>query len=556
MSGQRMVLAPHHANPRRDLPSQEPERRAAAGRDEPQPLRQVLLLEGGHQVAATDDGLRVAAGQALRQRIGAVVEGRDFVDAERAVPDDCRRAVAGLQESLDGHRSDIENFHLGGDGIDRHGFHEDAGPGLGSHDGVERQDERRARAEQRSRHLQLVALPRRAAHPQALRLQEGAGHRAPDAEAIDAPQQAAQDPDLRRNLRAAHDRHQRMRGIGHDPAQGDDLALHQESGDGRQVLCDPHRRGVGSVRGAERIVDIKLAEGGQLPGKGRVVFGFAGIEADILQHHNLAVAHRPHSGLDRGTDAVLQVAHRPSHELAEPLRQRRGPVGVVDLAVGAAEMRDQDHARTALDQVLDRRERLADAGIVDDAAILDRDVEVDADQHALARDVEVANRGFLERAAQADVGSQFSRSPMNTARSTTRQEYPHSLSYQENTLPCRSPMTMVSGASTMDELELPLKSLETSSSSVTARMPLRSLAAASRKASLMVSADTGSRVMTARATRDTFGVGTRSAIPWNLPFSSGMTSAIALAAPVVVGITESAAARARRKSLWGASSNR
>ena len=129
------------------------------------------------------------------------------------------------------------------------------------------------------------------------------------------------------------------------------------------------------------------------------------------------------------------MAHGAAHQLAEPIRQWRGPVGIVDLAVGTAEMGDHDHARTALDQVLDGRERLADPGIVDDTAVLDRDVEVDADQHALARDVEVANRGFLERAAQADVGSQFSRSPMNTARSTTRQEYPHSLSYQEKTLP-------------------------------------------------------------------------------------------------------------------------
>ena len=115
---------------------------------------------------------------------------------------------------------------------------------------------------------------------------------------------------------------------------------------------------------------------------------------------------------------------------------------------------------------------------------------------------------------------------------------------------------MVSGASTMEEYGLPLKSAETSSSSVTARMPFRSLAAASRRASLMVSADTGSRVITARSTSETFGVGTRSEMPWNLPFNSGMTRAIAVAAPVLVGITERVAARARRRSLCGASSSR
>src|SRR5437870_12476669 len=110
---------------------------------------------------------------------------------------------------------------------------------------------------------------------------------------------------------------------------------------------------------------------------------------------------------------------------------------------------------------------------------------------------------------------------------------------------------MVRGASTMDELELPLKSLETSSSSVTARMPLRSLAAASRNASLMVSADTGSRVMTARLTSDTFGGGTRREMPCDMPFSSGLTRVIGDVAPVLVVIIDIAVARAGRVGVTG-----
>jgi hypothetical protein len=50
---------------------------------------------------------------------------------------------------------------------------------------------------------------------------------------------------------------------------------------------------------------------------------------------------------------------------------------------------------------------------------------------------------------------------------------------------------------------------------------------------------------------ETSGVGTRMAIPSIFPFSSGSTSAVAFAAPVVVGIIDSAAARARRRSLCG-----
>ena len=48
---------------------------------------------------------------------------------------------------------------------------------------------------------------------------------------------------------------------------------------------------------------------------------------------------------------------------------------------------------------------------------------------------------------------------------------------------------------------------------------------------------------------ETFGVGTRMDEPSSLPFSSGSTRPNALAAPVEVGIIDSAAARARYRSL-------
>ena len=56
-----------------------------------------------------------------------------------------------------------------------------------------------------------------------------------------------------------------------------------------------------------------------------------------------------------------------------------------------------------------------------------------------------------------------------------------------------------------------------------------------------------------RSTTETLGVGTRMAKPSSLPSISGMTSLRALAAPVELGIMESAAARARRRSLCGVS---
>ena len=58
---------------------------------------------------------------------------------------------------------------------------------------------------------------------------------------------------------------------------------------------------------------------------------------------------------------------------------------------------------------------------------------------------------------------------------------------------------------------------------------------------------------TSSDTSDTFGVGTRMAVPSSLPFSSGSTRPTALAAPVLVGIIDRAAARARCRSLCSVS---
>ena len=52
---------------------------------------------------------------------------------------------------------------------------------------------------------------------------------------------------------------------------------------------------------------------------------------------------------------------------------------------------------------------------------------------------------------------------------------------------------------------------------------------------------------------DAFSSGTRTARPFRRPSSSGKIRPIAVAEPVVVGISERDAARARRRSLCGAS---
>src|SRR2546421_621614 len=127
-------------------------------------------------------------------------------------------------------------------------------------------------------------------------------------------------------------------------------------------------------------------------------------------------------------------------------------------------------------------------------------------------------------------------------RSTIRQLKPHSLSYQLTTLAQSPPSMAVEGASTIEECWSFLKSDETSSSWLTARMPRSSPLAASSKAALMSSAVVVLPSATVRSTTDTSRIGTRKERPANLPDSSGSTSATARFAPVEVGMMLSGAA--------------
>jgi hypothetical protein len=187
-------------------------------------------------------------------------------------------------------------------------------------------------------------------------------------------------------------------------------------------MRDPGGGCVRPMRGAERVVDIEIAKGGELLGEHRVIFRFAPVEAHILEHHDIAVPHGRDSRLDRRADAVIQMTNRALQQLTQALGQRPGPVRLVDLAVRTAQVRHQDDPGVPLDQVRDGRKRRADPRVIDDPARLHRRVEVDANEHAFAGNVDIMDGGFVQRAADGCVRCQFSRSPMNTLRSTTRQE--------------------------------------------------------------------------------------------------------------------------------------
>jgi predicted GNAT superfamily acetyltransferase len=82
------------------------------------------------------------------------------------------------------------------------------------------------------------------------------------------------------------------------------------------------------------------------------------------------------------------------------LRHRAKTVFVDTLALGPSEVRGEDHARSLLDRVLNRRQRGGYARVVINLAIFDGNVEVDADEDAFATKIKIFDRKFSHKKAQ------------------------------------------------------------------------------------------------------------------------------------------------------------
>ena len=128
-------------------------------------------------------------------------------------------------------------------------------------------------------------------------------------------------------------------------------------------------------------------------------------------------------------------------------------------------------------------------------------------------------------------------------------EYAHSLSYHARTFTNVSLSWIPAVASKIEVCGSPLKSEETTASSVYAKMPLSSFYEARFISLQMSSYLAGFLRLTVRSTTDTLSVGTRIDIPVSLPLSSGITTPTAFAAPVDEGMILPDAALPPRQSL-------
>ncbi len=336
-------------------------------------------------VSPTDDRDRVGRGDGLGDRARAGGERRQLEGAHRPVPEHRarRRDLGGVQ--LGGLRADVEAHeplgHVDLVALDRLGV----GRELLAEHVVDRQAQLvAALLERAARGLDALGLAERGADLVALGLKERVAHRAADEDRVGDLEEGVDDADLVGHLGAADDRHERAAGIVEDPRQRLDLALQQAAG-GRvvDVLDDADGRGVRAVRGAERVVDVEVRERAEARRQLGVVLRLARLEADVLEHHDVAVGHVVEVRRERDLGA------EQAGEVLGDRRERELRLAVLR----PAEVRDEQQPRAALAQLLDRRQRGADAGIVGDRAVRQRDVEVDADEAALTGDVaEVVER--------------------------------------------------------------------------------------------------------------------------------------------------------------------
>ena len=144
------------------------------------------------------------------------------------------------------------------------------------------------------------------------------------------------------------------------------------------------------MRGRERVVDIEIGEAGESIGEGGVVRLLVRVEAQVLQQHDIARRERGHGRLHLLADTVRDEADRAATERPGE-RRGKGPErhGLDPLALRPAEMRGDDHPRAARREFFERGRHPVDPRGVADGARPHRHVEVDADEDALARDLDV-----------------------------------------------------------------------------------------------------------------------------------------------------------------------
>ena len=140
------------------------------------------------------------------------------------------------------------------------------------------------------------------------------------------------------------------------------------------------------------IVDCEIATGSELLRKLGIVLLLTLVETDVLENEDLARLDGGDSLSSLLAVGVGDKGNIETRELSELLGDGlEGQLGLEAGALGTAEVAHENDASVVLNEVVDGGQGSLDAGGVANDAILDRHVEVNADENALAVDIDVAD---------------------------------------------------------------------------------------------------------------------------------------------------------------------
>ncbi len=213
-----------------------------------------------------------------------------------------------------------------------------------------------------------ILLGQRLADRDALGVQEGVGHAAADHQRVDLVDEVFEQVDLGRDLGAADDRDDGLGRRAQRLLQRVELGLHGAAGIGRQLVAEALGRGVGAVRGRERVIDPDVAELCQLRDEGGIVLFLFLVEAGVFQ---AAGCRRPSSPPRPGrglADAVVGEGDGLLHDLRQRFSDRLERLLRV-ASLRPAEMREQDDLAALVRDFGDGRRDALEPRCVGDAAV-------------------------------------------------------------------------------------------------------------------------------------------------------------------------------------------
>ena len=154
---------------------------------------------------------------------------------------------------------------------------------------------------------------------------------------------------------------------------------------------------VGTMRRAESVVHVEVAQLSQSPGELRIVGFLFRVKAQILQQQGLPalqlLSHlfRLHANAVGRKADVLTAPQYLVDQNAQSLGHRLQAHLGIRLALRTSKVGGQYEPGAVPQRVLDGGQRLADAGVIHDAAVVERDVEVNPHENSFIVQRKITN---------------------------------------------------------------------------------------------------------------------------------------------------------------------